>query len=193
MHHFLLGPAKRQQWLKAVKLTDLQDHTCICSHDFPHGNVALLPSLSVGKCFASPKKLLTAQGKRAVKCTSLTPPFQPPDKHQPTTPISSSCSSQPVTHVGTDVCTDDDQSYQALSTSIGEPLLSDLNVHELAVEVDTTHLREKFVVNTAFVGAFMEVCVVARIMNIHALAPILVQHSCFTSHQWLSHLELSEK
>ncbi len=85
-----------------LKNTDIQEHTRICSCHFLNGDTANLPSLSMGKRFASPKKLLLDRGKRALKRRSLSPPFVPPlAKRLPLT-SSSSRSATPVHSDATD-------------------------------------------------------------------------------------------
>ena len=58
MHRFPHNPGKRQQWCKAlcVQEEDLQSDARVCTRHFPNGDTSNLPSLSVGKRFASPKK-----------------------------------------------------------------------------------------------------------------------------------------
>ena len=138
MHRFPANPEKRAQWLSAVGLIedDIKEHTRICSRHFLHGDSSNPPSLSLGKRFASPKKLLLDRGKRAIKRLSMSPPFQPPPakRHVLTSPGSSCSSSRPVTSELSDTTNDSDRVSEALSASIGEPLLSDYSVHELPGE-----------------------------------------------------------
>ena len=140
MHRFPRDKAKRAQWMEAVGLadSDILGHTRICSRHFLHGDTTSPPSISLGKRFASPKKLQLDRGKRALKRESMSPPFQPPASKRPaiTSPGSCSSSSQPETpvHVLSDTTEDSDRMSEALSATIGEPLLSDYSVHELPGE-----------------------------------------------------------
>ena len=104
---------------------ELFDHSRVCSRHFPNGNTSLLPSLHLGKQFASPVKAQTEHGKRAVKKRSTTPTCSilPSAKQQLTS------SPREVTPVS-------DQSSEPFSTSIGEPFLSDYSVHELGLEAE---------------------------------------------------------
>ena len=58
MHRFPANPERRQQWCQAlhVQEKDLPKHARLCSRHFLDGDTSNLPSLSVGKGFASPKK-----------------------------------------------------------------------------------------------------------------------------------------
>ena len=67
MHQFPRDPTLRSKWIKALKLdgSAIKDHHRVCSRHFPQGNAKNKPSISLGKCFASPKKSWTGQAKRA--------------------------------------------------------------------------------------------------------------------------------
>ena len=58
MHRFPGNPERKQQWLQALNLLekDLPREVRICSRHFPDGDTLKLPSLSLGKRFASPIK-----------------------------------------------------------------------------------------------------------------------------------------
>ncbi len=58
MHRFPLEIEKRQQWIEALSLQgrDLPKETRVSSRHFPDGDTSKLPSLSLGKRIASPKK-----------------------------------------------------------------------------------------------------------------------------------------
>ena len=43
----------------------IKDHHRVCSRHFPHGDPKNKPSISLGKCFPSPKKSWTSRAKRA--------------------------------------------------------------------------------------------------------------------------------
>ena len=58
MHRFPANKKKRQEWCLAlnVKEKDLTADPRVCSRHFSDGDALNMPSLSVGKRFASPKK-----------------------------------------------------------------------------------------------------------------------------------------
>lgn len=58
MHRFPTSQKKRQQWCEAlgVREEDLKSDARVCTRHFLNGDTSNLPSLSVGKRFASPKK-----------------------------------------------------------------------------------------------------------------------------------------
>jgi hypothetical protein len=60
---------RRQQWLDALDLTEdeVNEHTCICSRHFVHGDPSNTPALDLGKRFASPKKVHLERSRRALK------------------------------------------------------------------------------------------------------------------------------
>ena len=61
--------SRRQQWLDALNLTEdeVKDHTRVCSRHFLHGDSCNIPSLDLGKRFASPKKVYLERSSRAHK------------------------------------------------------------------------------------------------------------------------------
>ena len=99
MHRFPANPDKRQEWCEALCLQekDLRSNTRVCSRHFPNGDISNLPSLSVGKRFASPKKrpvsirvpVRPKQGKKRVK-KSL---FERPSPSHSTLPDSAATTS----------------------------------------------------------------------------------------------------
>ena len=63
LHRFpMKDKSKLHQWLKALNLkeADIRESSRICSRHFSNGDAKLLPSLHLGKRFASPKKCSTA-------------------------------------------------------------------------------------------------------------------------------------
>ena len=130
IHRFppLSKPEKRQQWLKALNLKseDIKSHHYVCSRHFRNGDTNNLPSLHLGKRFASPKKMQTGRGLRAQKRQKLS--FSPPM----VSPTSSQSPSVHSTPVSSDI-TDDEriQGYQ-LTTPESEILCSDFNVHDIS-------------------------------------------------------------
>ena len=66
---------KRKQWLEAFNIAegDITEHSRICSRHFLHGDPSNPPSLDLGKRFASPKKVSTERGMKAIKRASLSP------------------------------------------------------------------------------------------------------------------------
>lgn len=100
MHRFppKSNPTKREQWLTTFKLEEHQvlDYHRVCSRHFPNGDVSQPPSLTLGKSFASPMKMSTPRGERAVKRRKLcSQPFivakcRNPSVSREETPVSSS-------------------------------------------------------------------------------------------------------
>ena len=126
---------RRQQWLCALGIQEKQvrDHHRVCSLHFPSGDVTQVPSLSLGKRFAFPKKMSTPRGKRAAKRKSLYQlPLSTPKRRSTTTsPSCSPAESRAVTPASSE-CEYDPFSATPLSAPIGEALFSDYSVHELA-------------------------------------------------------------
>ena len=164
-------PAKRQQWLAALGLTndEVHDHHRVCSRHFPSGDISQPPSLHLGKRFASPRKMRTPRGERAVRAAKRKSLY-PLDASTPkrlSTASPSPCTSRVVTPVSSEL-TDEDygpMSAMQLCTPIGEVLLSDYNVHELpnvsedscpdssGVSIDNKIPNEaEVIVNTALVA-----------------------------------------
>ena len=129
--------SRRQQWLMALGLKEeqLQDHHRVCSRHFPNGDVSQVPSLHLGKRFASPKKMKTPRGLRATKRKALFP--EPtPKRHLPSASPSPSAS-RPVTPTTSDATDGESSDLIAgtrLTTPIGEVYFSDYGVHELPSE-----------------------------------------------------------
>ena len=67
MYRFPKDLAKRSQWLSALHLTEesIKEHHRVCSRHFPSGDGTQIPSLNLGKRFASPKKIFSPRGVRA--------------------------------------------------------------------------------------------------------------------------------
>ena len=135
MFHFLTDERKRKQWLEALNIADgdITEHsrTCICSRHFLDGNPSNPPSLDLGKCFASLKKVSTERGMRAIKRASWSPSLSATAtkvKHYSATPSSSRTSSVSAPTPGS--ATDE----EPMSVSIGEPLMSDYSIHELPLQ-----------------------------------------------------------
>ena len=113
---------------------DIRSHDRVCSRHFPSGDTSLPPLLTLGKRFASPKKLETERAKRAVK-RSLTPvhPPQPPLKRQLYSPNSTGESSQHSRQVTPDR-SNTTATLPPLSVQVGEQLMYDYSVHEFNTE-----------------------------------------------------------
>ena len=159
MFRFPSDKAKRQRWLEALNLTEAEigEHSRICSRHFLHGDPSNVPSLDIGKRFASPKKIGTDRGMRALKRATRSPSlsFITTKPKRSSTPSSSRASS--VTAPTIESTTDE----EPMSVSIGEPLLSDYSIHELPeqnsdkesstalaarvelLEAETTYLRSQ--------------------------------------------------
>ena len=159
MFRFPADKEKRQKWLEALNLTEaeISEHSRICSRHFLHGDPSNVPSLDIGKRFASPKKISTDRGMRALKRATCSPSlsFTTTKPKRSSTPSSSRASS--VTAPTVESTTDE----EPMSVSIGEPLLRDYSVHELPeqtndresntalaarvelLEAETTYLRSQ--------------------------------------------------
>ena len=57
MHRFPADKAKRQEWFRALGLTDddIIVNSHICSRHFLFGNISVPPSMDIGRRFSSPK------------------------------------------------------------------------------------------------------------------------------------------
>ena len=130
LHRFPTDSSRRQQWLRAFNLEEdsIKPHSRVCSRHFPAGDVACNPNPLLGKRFASPKKGWTPQAKRA-KCREQTKKqlaYSNPPSRSPTP------TSRPAS-----ISTSEAESVSPLIASVGEPLLSDHQVHELYSDSDS--------------------------------------------------------
>ena len=98
LYRFPKDQEKRECWLKALSImeADIKDHHRVCSRHFPGGDSKQgNPQLSIGKRFASPKKLWTSRAKRARRREadreSPRPSSTTPNSSRQSTP----CSSRP--------------------------------------------------------------------------------------------------
>ena len=138
-------PNRRKQWLDVLSIdeADVHSHTRVCSRHFLHGDSSNLPSLNLGKCFASPKKKDTARGIRAQKRALMSPSITPPPSGKRVCSQATPSSSRGSSVVGQTPCSTDVE--DPLCVSIGEPLLSDssYSVHELPSEQeDQVHVSK---------------------------------------------------
>ena len=131
MHRFPTNEVRRQQWLVALNLTesDINEHSRVCSKHFLHGNSSNLPSLNIGRRFASPKKAATDRSIRAQKRESRSPSFASPSPSNTVKRLASSsvCASSGSALTPGGTTTED----EPMCVSVGEPLLSDYSIHEL--------------------------------------------------------------
>ena len=127
MHRFPANKERRQEWLRALNMSseDISDHTQVCSKHFLYGDISSIPSLDIGARFCSPKKP-SERSRRREKRGILPPPVK--KKCLQSTPRSS-VSSTPAPEF--DVSSTDDDRSSSLFATIGEPFLSDYQVHEL--------------------------------------------------------------
>ena len=88
MHLFPTNPTRRQQWCEALSVQEkkLPKAAWVCSRHFPNGDTSNLPSLSVGKRFASPENVLFMfvcryhqgnSGRQTVLCSQVFPLLPP--------------------------------------------------------------------------------------------------------------------
>lgn len=122
-----------------LKETDVKDSSRVCSKHFPNEDTTELPSLHLGKCFASPKKRSSGRSKRASKRQKLFVPISP----------------RPATNrVATSVGDTSDRSRSTtpvsaatpMWASIGEPLLSktDYGIHELPTATESNDFSTNY-------------------------------------------------
>jgi len=104
---------------------EIGEHDRICSRHFLHGDPSNVPSLDIGKRFASPKKINTDRGMRALKRAARSPSlsFITTKSKCSSTPLSSQASSVTVPTI--ESTTDEEP------MSVWEPLLSDYSIHQL--------------------------------------------------------------
>lgn len=152
MHRFPQDKAKRQRWIEALSLQDvvIEDHHRVCSRHFPNADARNDPQLTLGKRFASPKKQWTGRAKRAKKreehrrVAAATLQLSPFSSRSPTPTASTSVTPTPPP--------------EPMITSIGEPLQSDYQMHELPTgdggqEASCPHPDiDEVVVNTALLA-----------------------------------------
>ena len=136
-------PKRSNQWLSALNLTkeSTKEHHRVCSRHFPSGDVSQTQSLNIGARFASPKKMQSAGGVRAISFSAkrrqpmsvscgIKRPVNSPSVNPSPTPST-------VTHASSDdPCLD----AATLYTPVGEPLLCDYSVDELPSENGDTFL-----------------------------------------------------
>lgn len=69
MHRFPSNPVRRQLWLTGLNLkeSDVKSHYKICSQHFLLGDASMVPSVSLGEKFVSPKRPASSRAKRAIK------------------------------------------------------------------------------------------------------------------------------
>ena len=95
MHRTPKEGTHRQQWLEAMGIeeVDLPKDPRVCTHHFPDGDATKLPSLTLGKKFASPKK----------RSVPIRKPLAPTKKYKmiSSNPSNSSCESHTVLSTGT--------------------------------------------------------------------------------------------
>ena len=147
-----LSSRQRQRWIEALSLQDIviKDHHCICSRHFPNDDARNDPQLTLGKRFASPKKQWTGRAKGAKKreehrrVAATTLQLSPFSSRSPTPTASTSVTPTPPP--------------EPMITSIGEPLQSDYQMHELPTgdggqEASCPHPDiDEVVVNTALLA-----------------------------------------
>ena len=114
-------------------------HHRVCSRHFPGGDKSHHPSLCLGKRFASPKKAWTPRAKRA-QCRDLTRRQLSYSTSQPT---------RPQVPTGTTTMDTTEAGVSPLVVTVGEPLSSDHQVHELYSDTDS---EASYTITTIFVS-----------------------------------------
>ena len=125
-------PGLKQLWLDALGLKEAKSHVRVCSRHFLHGNSSNVPSLNIGKWFASPKKDFERSARAKKRAfVSPVPTATPSEAHCSQSTPSESRESSVVAQ--TPLSTTDEES---LFVPIGEPILSDssYSIHELPSE-----------------------------------------------------------
>ena len=127
----------------------MHDHRRVCSRHFPSGDASQMPSLHLGKRFASPRKMRSPRGLRVIKAAKRKRSYplvaSTPKRHSTTTTPSPS-TLRAVTSASSEITDDDYNPISAtkLSTSIGEPLLSDYGVHDLPSVSDESCMSQLY-------------------------------------------------
>ena len=140
MYRFPKDLAKRSQWLSVLHLTEesIKEHHRVCSRHFPSGDGTQIPSLNLGKRFASPKKIFSPRGVRAANLATKRRRLYCGTKRQVESPSVSPSNTPSSSRGGTPSpgCSRDDPCLDAspLYAPIGEPLLSDYSMHEIPSE-----------------------------------------------------------
>ena len=67
LHRFPAGEVKKRRWIEIMELIKgtVKPHSRICSRHFRNGDLSSGPERTLGKKFASPKKLYSKRSKRA--------------------------------------------------------------------------------------------------------------------------------
>lgn len=128
LHNFPANPTKKQYWCETfgVSLDDLKPYYRVCSRHFKDGNIENGPDPTLGKRFASPKKRWTSRAQRAsrrdtVRVTQRLFSPTPRESETPSrSPTPASSSAQ-----------ESSSEQSPMTVSVGEPLVSDYQVHEL--------------------------------------------------------------
>lgn len=154
MYRFPKDLTKRSLWLNALKLTEesVKEHHRVCGCHFPNGDATQTPSLHIGERFASPKKMQAPRGVRASsysnkrrKFMKVTSGIKRPVNSASVSQSPTSSTSHPITSAT--LCSSDDHDpcldAMTLCTPVGEPLLSDYNVHELPSESGESFLSSE--------------------------------------------------
>lgn len=150
-HRFPKDRSKLQQWLRAFNLkeSDIKVSSRVCSRHFRNGDASLVPSLNLGKRFASPKKRLSSRSKRAIKRQKLFFPVSTKTASKSSSTLGDSTDedrSRSVTPASSSRCD------TPLSACIGEPLLneSDYSIHELPSESDNISTNDVSLNDSSF-------------------------------------------
>ena len=139
-----MHPERRAVWLQVFGMCeeDIGPDARICSRHFPSGDVKHDPTMTVGKCFASPIK----RGLRAERAKQR--------EQKQVREFSSSRSSKSVTPVPSTASSRPSTPSQVSVAPIGEQLETDFQVHELLSVVDAPpqSSEAEVLVNTALLA-----------------------------------------
>lgn len=164
MFRFPSNPVIRKQWLHNIGLKeqDLRQHSRLCSRHFRNGDKTQLPTLHLGKRFASPRKN-NERGKRAAKFAQLSE-LSSSRKHLAMTPHTDLDNSASST--STDIST---PVPDVMLVSAGEELVSDYQIHELPQKLlrddDSSDTDDNGLENTVALKAHIEFLEAEKKMN----------------------------
>ena len=130
MHRFPQDPKLRSQWIKALKLddSDIKSYHRLCSRHFPQGDRKNMPSSSLGKRFAFPKKYWTSRAKRPNNRQAEKNLFGS-SSHASMMETPSTSTKQGVS--AQEMAVQEQQETTPLLAAVGEQLRTDYQLHDL--------------------------------------------------------------
>ena len=124
-HRIPKDPNRRALWLEVLDIREevIKESKRVCCRHFPDGDCQKDPSMSLGKCFASPNK----KGPRAKRMKHRD------EMRELSRSVTPSVSLSPRSATPTIA----PQTHQIQTATIGSPLLTDYSVHELSTDDQT--------------------------------------------------------